>query len=64
MPEEKPTQVLELSYGEVWEWAGLATFFTNDTYANVRCLNHVNIVCAVSYRQSCLSFTEGAYKAD
>ena len=64
MPEEKTTQVLKLAYSEVWEWAGLAAFFTNDTHANVCCLNHVNIVGAVSNRQRCFTFTEGAYETD
>ena len=64
MPEEKPTQVLKLANREVWEWAGLAAFFANYTNANMCSLNHVDIVCAVSDRQRCLSFTVSAYELD
>ena len=51
MPEQQPSQVLELPNREVSIRARLSAFHADYTDTNVRLLNHIYIVGPVSNRQ-------------
>ena len=63
MPEKKPAQKLKLADGKVRERARLTTLFSNDSYADMSSLNHIDIVGPVSNCQSSRILTIFPYKA-
>ena len=64
MPEEEPAQILELSDGEVRKGARLSPLFSRDSDANVRSLNHIDVVGTIANRQSRLPLTVLLDEAD
>ena len=56
VPEDKLSQTSELSNCIIREGSSLVSFFTHNSYSNVRLRDHVDVVCPISYRQSSLAF--------
>ena len=62
MPQDKLAQTSKLRYGVVWERGGLIAFFPQYTDANVRRLNHIHIVWAISDRECNFAWVMRSYE--
>ena len=64
MPEKEPTEEFELSYGEVSKGTRLATLFSHNPNADVRRLDHIDIICTVADCKSSLVLTDTLDEGD